>query len=40
MNIRRELLLNRAVDIDVTPKAGDIEFVCGMGTLKGSIVMT
>ena len=39
MNIRRELPLNRAVNIDFTPKAGNIEFVCGMGMLKGSNVV-
>jgi hypothetical protein len=39
MNIRRQLPLNQAVNIDFTPKAGELEFICGMGMLKGSILV-
>jgi hypothetical protein len=40
LNIRRELPLNQAVDIEFTPqKTGDIGFVCGMNMLHGNVVV-
>ncbi len=40
LNIRRELPLNQSVDIEFTPqKTGDIEFVCGMNMLRGTVVV-
>ena len=38
--IRRELPLNLPVEIEFTPeKSGDVEFVCGMKMLRGTIVV-
>ena len=38
--IKKELPLNKAVDVDFTPtKAGDVAFACGMGMYKGKIVV-
>ncbi len=40
LNIRRELPLNQSVDIEFTPqKTGDIEFLCGMNMLRGTVVV-
>jgi RND family efflux transporter MFP subunit len=40
LNIRRPLPLKQPVDIEFTPaKSGDIAFVCGMGMLKGVVVV-
>jgi hypothetical protein len=40
LNIRRELPLNTPVTIQFTPaKVGDIAFACGMGMLRGTIVV-
>jgi membrane fusion protein, heavy metal efflux system len=40
MNIKRALPLNQPVDIEFTPqKTGDIEFVCGMNMLRGTLVV-
>ena len=40
LNIRRALPLNEPVAIEFTPsKAGEIAFLCGMGMLKGAIVV-
>jgi hypothetical protein len=40
LGIKRALPLNQAVDLEFTPqKSGDIAFVCGMGMLKGTIVV-
>ena len=40
LKIKRTLPLNTPVDIDFTPeKAGTIDFVCGMGMLKGAVVV-
>jgi membrane fusion protein, heavy metal efflux system len=40
LKITRPLPLDTPIDIDVTPeKAGTIDFVCGMGMLKGAIVV-
>jgi RND family efflux transporter MFP subunit len=40
LNIRRALPLNEPVAIDFTPaKAGDVAFACGMGMLKGVVVV-
>lgn len=39
-NLRRDLPLNQPVDIDVhMPASGSLAFQCGMGMLKGSIVV-
>lgn len=39
-NIRRDLPLNQPVDVDVTmPASGSLTFQCGMGMLKGSLVV-
>jgi len=37
LEIRRELPLNTAVTIELTPSHGDVAFVCGVGMFKGSI---
>ena len=37
LNVRRELPLNEAVIIELTPARADLGFVCGMGMFKGSI---
>ena len=38
--IKKELPLNKAVDVEFTPtKAGDVAFACGMGMYKGKIVV-
>ena len=38
--IRRELPLNQPVDIEFTPsKTGNVDFVCGMNMLRGTIVV-
>jgi plastocyanin domain-containing protein len=38
--IKKELPLNKAVDVEFTPaKAGDIAFACGMSMYKGKIVV-
>jgi RND family efflux transporter MFP subunit len=40
LNIRRELPLNQPVDVQFTPaKTGEIQFVCGMNMLSGTIVI-
>jgi hypothetical protein len=40
LDIKRALPLNEPVGIDFTPKtAGDVAFVCGMGMLRGTIVV-
>jgi membrane fusion protein, heavy metal efflux system len=40
MNIKRALPLNQPVDVEFTPqKTGDVEFVCGMNMLRGTIVV-
>ena len=40
LNIRRELPLNQTVEIEFTSqKAGEIQFVCGMNMLRGTIVV-
>jgi hypothetical protein len=40
LSLRRALPLNQPVEIEFTPqKAGDVEFVCGTGMLKGRIVV-
>jgi cobalt-zinc-cadmium efflux system membrane fusion protein len=40
LSLTRALPLNQPVDVEFTPqKAGDVEFVCGMGMLKGTIVV-
>ena len=40
LSLRRALPLNQPVDVEFTPqKAGDVDFVCGMGMLKGTIVV-
>lgn len=40
LNIKRALPLNQPIDIDFTPqKSGDIEFVCGMNMLRGTLVI-
>lgn len=39
-NVRRDLPLNEPVDVDVTmPASGSLAFQCGMGMLKGAIVV-
>lgn len=37
LNIRRELPLNTAVTIELTPSHANLDFVCGMGMFKGTI---
>jgi plastocyanin domain-containing protein len=38
--LKKELPLNKAVDVEFTPtKAGDIAFACGMSMYKGKIVV-
>lgn len=38
--MKRALPLNQPVEVELTPqKSGDIEFVCGMGMLRGTIVV-
>jgi hypothetical protein len=40
LNLKRTLPLNQPVTVELTPqKTGDIEFVCGMGMLRGTIVV-
>jgi cobalt-zinc-cadmium efflux system membrane fusion protein len=40
LSITRALPLNQPVDVEFTPqKGGDLAFVCGMGMLKGTIVV-
>jgi plastocyanin len=40
LKIKRALPLNQAVTLEFTPeKTGDIEFVCGMNMLRGTIVV-
>ena len=40
LNIKRALPLNEPVTVEFTPqKTGDVEFVCGMGMLRGTIVV-
>jgi plastocyanin domain-containing protein len=40
LNIKRPLPLNQPVTIEFTPqKTGEIGFVCGMGMLRGTIVV-
>lgn len=39
-NIRRALPLNQAVVVEFTPeKTGDFNFTCGMGMLRGKVVV-
>jgi plastocyanin domain-containing protein len=38
LGIRRELPLDRPVDVTLTPTRGTIAFTCGMGMYQGSIV--
>ncbi|MFO0646468.1 MAG: cupredoxin domain-containing protein [Polyangiales bacterium] len=38
LNIRRDLPLNRPVEVALTPSVGTIAFTCGMNMLRGSIV--
>ena len=40
-NIRRDLPLNEAVEVTLTPaSAGTLRFTCGMGMFDGAIVVT
>jgi RND family efflux transporter MFP subunit len=39
LNIKRELPLNKPVDIEFTPDAGRIAFACGMKMFRGAIVV-
>jgi membrane fusion protein, heavy metal efflux system len=40
LGIRRELPLNQPVEIEFTPKkSGNVEFVCGMNMLRGTLVV-
>jgi hypothetical protein len=38
LNIKRALPLNQPVDIDFTPASGELEFICGMNMLRGTII--
>lgn len=38
LGIRRVLPLDTAVEVEFTPKAGQLEFACGMNMLRGSLV--
>jgi plastocyanin domain-containing protein len=38
LNIRRDLPLNRPVEVTVTPASGTVAFTCGMSMYRGSIV--
>ena len=39
-NIRRDLPLNKPVVVEFTPnKAGEFKFTCGMGMLRGTLVV-
>lgn len=38
LNLRRDLPLNRPVEVTLTPAAGTVSFTCGMNMLHGSIV--
>jgi membrane fusion protein, heavy metal efflux system len=37
LNVRRELPLNAAIAIELTPVRGELGFVCGMGMFKGTV---
>lgn len=40
-NIEKELPLNKAVEVTITPNAKEtISFTCGMGMYKGSVIAT
>jgi cobalt-zinc-cadmium efflux system membrane fusion protein len=40
LNIRRELPLNQPVEIELTPHTtGNVEFVCGMNMLRGTVIV-
>jgi plastocyanin len=40
LKIKRALPLNQPVTVELTPqKTGEVEFVCGMGMLRGTIVV-
>lgn len=39
LNIHRTPPLNQPVDVDFTPAREDIEFLCGMAMLKGTVVV-
>ncbi len=39
MKMRRALPLNEDVEIEFTPAAGEIAFVCGMDMLRGTVVV-
>jgi RND family efflux transporter MFP subunit len=39
LKIKRALPLNEPVEIEFTPKAGDVAFACGMNMLQGAIVV-
>jgi plastocyanin domain-containing protein len=40
LQIQRALPLNQPTDVDFTPQqAGDLNFVCGMKMLKGTVVV-
>jgi plastocyanin domain-containing protein len=40
LGIRRELPLNQPVEIEFTlQKSGNVEFVCGMNMLRGTLVV-
>lgn len=40
-NIKRELPLNKSVTVELKPaKTGEVAFACGMGMLKGKLVVT
>lgn len=40
LDIRRELPLNQPVSIEFTPqKAGEVQFVCGMNMLRGTVIV-
>jgi plastocyanin domain-containing protein len=37
LKLRRVLPLNEPVDVELTPAAGELAFVCGMNMFKGTI---